>query len=114
MGVPPPVLEIVVDDDVAPARGHHLPVAPAQGLVGPPAVLDQPRLAHAVDVAALDPERAAAGAGADRHAARDAEAAGARAHSSNGARAARRSGTREPGSRGRTRRAASGPAAARA
>ena len=42
------------DDLVATARGDDLPVAPPQRPLGPPAILEQPRLAHGIDVATVD------------------------------------------------------------
>src|SRR5262245_10875904 len=52
---------VVEDDDVAAVGRDDLPVATLQRLVGPPAVLDEPRLADRLDVAAADGERAAVG-----------------------------------------------------
>src|SRR5215210_8248940 len=56
---PPPFHEVAVDDEVAPVGGDHLPVAPADRLRRPPAVLDQPGLAHGLDRAAVDRRRPA-------------------------------------------------------
>ena len=56
---PPPALQVAVDDEVAAVVGDDLPVAAAQRRVRPPAVLDQPGLAHGLDRAAADADRAA-------------------------------------------------------
>src|SRR5690348_5136897 len=72
---PPPADQIVEHDLVAPASRHDLPVMPAQGRCGPPSVLDQPRLAHRVDLSALDRARLTVLGGADRDAAGDREPA---------------------------------------
>src|SRR4051794_40966977 len=58
LGDPAAADEVAKDDAVAPTRRDHLPVAPAQRLLGPPAVFDQPRLADGVDDAAVDEQRA--------------------------------------------------------
>ena len=42
---PPPALQVVEHDLVAPTRGDDLPVVPAQRPLRPPPILDQPRLA---------------------------------------------------------------------
>jgi hypothetical protein len=55
---PATLLELAEDDEVAPVGRHHLPVAATQRPVGPPAVLDEPRLAHGLDGAPGDVERA--------------------------------------------------------
>src|SRR4051794_12637121 len=109
---PAAALAVVEDHDIAPVGRDDLPVAAPQRLVGPPAILDQPRLADRLDVAAADGERAALGVGSHGDALRNRQAARA-GHPSNGARTARRSGTRESGSTISTRSAASGPATAR-
>ena len=54
LGEPPPALQVAVDDEVAPVGGDDLPVAAAQRLRRPPAVLDEPRLAHGLDRPAAD------------------------------------------------------------
>src|SRR3954451_8930080 len=119
--VPAPARELAEDDEVAPVVGHDLPVAAAQRAVRPPAVLDEPRLAHSLDGPAGDRLGPPAGAGADLDGPRRGEAARAAArpspiapHGSHGASVCRRSGTRESGSTGTMRSAASGPATARA
>src|SRR4051812_16004018 len=78
--VPAALLELAEDDEVAAVDGDHLPVAPAERPVGPPAVLDEPRLAHRDDLVAVDGQRPAARAGQDVRGPRDGEAAGAGAH----------------------------------
>src|SRR4051812_30084887 len=102
--------EVAERDQVASVGGHHLPVAPTQGPVRPPAVLDQPRLADRLDRVAVDRLRVTVLGRLDRYGHRLREAL----HGSQGVSARRRSGTRESGSTGRMRSAASGPAAARA
>src|SRR5262245_31380556 len=92
--VPATLSELAEDDEIAAVDRDDLPVAPADRPVGPPAVLDEPRLAHGHDLVVVDHLRAPPGAGEDGGAARGAEAAGPGAHSSNGASTARRSGTR--------------------
>ena len=107
------------DDHVAAVGEHQLEVAAAQRLGGPPAVLDQPLLAHRLDRDAGRPpaarrprrRRAPATGGAVE---REVTAAAFTASSGNGVSIARRSGTREPGSTSSTRSTASRPAAARA
>ena len=59
------LVELAEQHDELPAGGHDLPVAPAQRLGRPPAVLDQPRLAHRLDRAAVDAERLPARVRAD-------------------------------------------------
>jgi hypothetical protein len=44
----------VEHDLVASARGNDLPVATAQGFLGPPSILNQPRLADRVNHAPVD------------------------------------------------------------
>src|SRR4051794_39799816 len=110
--IPACIVEVAEDDDVAPVVGDDLPVAAPQRAVGPPAVLDEPRLAHRVDGSTVDPQRLPARIRAHARATRLVEAP--RPAHSNGVRTARRSGTRESGSMASTRSAASGPAAARA
>src|SRR4051812_33008100 len=78
--VPAALVELAEDDEVTAVDGDHFPVAPAQRAVGPPAVLDEPRLAHRDDLVAVDGQRPAARAGQDVRRARDGEAAGAGAH----------------------------------
>ena len=56
------------DDEVAPGFADELPVAPAQRLLGPPAILDQPRLADLGDDVPVDPQRPALGVGLDARA----------------------------------------------
>src|SRR4051812_49943752 len=119
--VPAPARELAEEDEVAPVVGHALPVAAAQRAVRPPAVLDEPGLAHSLDGPAADRLGPPAGAGADFDGPRRREAARAAArpspvapHGSHGASVCRRSGTRESGSTGTMRSAASGPATARA
>jgi hypothetical protein len=53
------------DDNIAPAGRDHLPVPAADRAIGPPSILDQPRLAYRVDGASVDLERASVGSGAD-------------------------------------------------
>src|SRR5919202_6689962 len=53
MAEPASVVELAEDDEVAAVDSHHLPVAPAQGAFGPPAVLDEPRLADRDDLVAV-------------------------------------------------------------
>src|SRR4051795_10742021 len=113
MAEPAPVRELAEHDEVAPVDGHHLPVAPAQRPLGPPAILDQPGFADRDDLVAIDGLRAPAGPDDDIGALWDGEPAGPGAHSSNGVSTARRSGTRESGSTASTRSAPSGPATAR-
>src|SRR4051795_6172101 len=113
MAEPAPVRELAEHDEIPPVDGHHLPVAPAQRPLGPPAVLDEPRLADRDDLVAVDGLRAPAGPRDDVGGLRDGEPASPRAHSSNGVSTARRSGTRESGSTASTRSAPSGPATAR-
>ena len=72
---PAPAGEVVEDDEVAPALADELPVAAAQRLLGPPAVLDQPGLAHVLDGLPVDLERLPAGGGAHPRGARQGEAA---------------------------------------
>ena len=72
---PPPALKIVEDNFVAAAHRHDLPVPAAQGAPGPPAVLDQPRFAHAVHFTVIDDQWLAIMGGGHGHAARDREAA---------------------------------------
>src|SRR3954454_8460800 len=119
--VPAPARQLAEDDEVAPVVGHDLPVAAAQRAVRPPAVLDEPGLAHSLDDPAADRLGPPAGAGAYLDGPRLGEAARAAArrrpiapHGSHGASVCRRSGTRESGSTGMMRNAASGPATARA
>jgi len=113
MTEPASVPELAEDDEVASVDRDDLPVAAAQWPVRPPAVLDEPGLAHRDHLVAIDRLRAPAGPGDDVGRPWDREAAGARAHSSNGVSTARRSGTRESGSTASTRSAPSGPATAR-
>src|SRR5882757_3733193 len=82
VAVPAALGELAKDDEVAAVDRDHLPVAPAQGPVGPPTVLHEPRLAHGDDLVAVDRLRTPAGAGQDGGGARDAEATGAGAHGS--------------------------------
>jgi len=111
--------QVAEHDDATTAARDDLPVATAQGALRPPAILDQPRLAHELDLPAPHGERPAAGVRAHLHGPRRAETPRV-AHGSgtvferNGASTARRSGTREHGSTASTRKAASGPAAVRA
>src|SRR3954447_2624834 len=49
MAEPASVRELAEHDEVAAVDRHDLPVAPAQGPVGPPAILDEPRLADRHD-----------------------------------------------------------------
>src|SRR4051794_29180006 len=57
--VPGTLHQVAEDDRVAPTRDEHLPVAPAQRGIRPPAVLDEPRLAHRLHLAAGDDDRPA-------------------------------------------------------
>src|SRR3954454_17001578 len=77
--VPAPARELAEDDEVAPVLGHDLPVAAAQRAVRPPAVLDEPGLAHRLDGPAPDRLRPPAPAGADLDGARRGEPARAAA-----------------------------------
>jgi hypothetical protein len=63
---PPPAHQVTEHHLVTPIDSDDLPVAPPQRTVGPPSVLDQPRLAHRVDDAAADLMRPPVLAGADR------------------------------------------------
>src|SRR3954454_21708141 len=113
MPEPASVPELAEDDEGPAVDRDDLPVAATQRTVGPPAVLDEPRLAHGDDLVAVDRLRSAARPGDDVGRPRDGEATRAGAHSSNGVSTARRSGTRESGSTASTRSAPSGPATAR-
>src|SRR5215210_1629179 len=77
--VPTPPQEIAEDDEVAPVARDDLPVATAQRPLRPPAVLDEPRLAHGLDDPAPDRLGPAAGPGADLDGARGGETARAAA-----------------------------------
>ena len=89
--------EVAVDDEVAPLGGDHLPVAAAHRRRRPPAVLDQPGLAHGLDLAAVDrlrpalgaprARRAARGLGEPLHGSQGSAPGGARARASRGPRA---------------------------
>jgi hypothetical protein len=59
------------DDHVASARGDELPVASPKRAVGPPAILDQPRLADGVDRSVAHLEGATVGSGEDLSTTRD-------------------------------------------
>src|SRR6476661_7591761 len=59
VAVPGLPLEVAEDHEVAPVARDHLPVAAPQRRVGPPPVLDQPRLAHRLDGPAVDRQGAA-------------------------------------------------------
>src|SRR5204863_4102567 len=99
-------------DHVAAVGEHELEVAAAERLRRPPAILDQPLLAHRFDGHRLDGARNVAGAGLDLHRARPVDRAPA-AHipsSPYGVRSVRRSGTRESDSTSRTLSTASRPA----
>src|ERR1700730_4773764 len=109
---PMPVGEIVEDDEAAPGLADELPVTAAQRLLAPPAILDQPGLAHVGDGVSVDRQRLPAGGDSHPRAARQGEAAW-RAHHRNGGSITRGSGTRESSSRQWTRNAASAPAALR-
>src|SRR5215470_11085270 len=85
MTEPASVPELAEHDEVAPVDRDHLPVATPQRPVGPPAVLDEPRLADGDDLVTVDRLRPPARAGDDVGSLRDGEATGAGAHSSNGA-----------------------------
>src|SRR5918912_1962480 len=84
MAEPASVIELAQHDEVAAVDRHHLPVATAQRAVGPPAVLDEPRLADRDDLVAVDGLRPPAPPGDDVDPPRGGEGAGAGAHSSNG------------------------------
>src|ERR1700733_1154592 len=73
LGEPSPGTEVMEDHEVAPARAHNLPVAAAQRSAGPPAVLDQTRLAHLLDRLAINRARDAADAHLHAHGARQVE-----------------------------------------
>src|SRR3954465_6102330 len=109
MGEPASGRELAEHDEVAAVDRHDLPVAPPQWPVGPPAVLDEPRLADRHDLVTVDRLRPPARPGDDVDRPRDGEAPGARAHSSNGVSTARRSGTREAGATARPPRARASP-----
>src|SRR4051812_10807216 len=79
VAVPAALLELAEDDEGASVHGDDLPVAPAQRPVGPPPVLDEPRLTHRDDLVAVDRERAATGARQHGHGLRHGETAAARA-----------------------------------
>src|SRR5437588_364492 len=53
-------IQVAEDDDVAPACRDELPVAAPQRPLGPPAVLDEPRLANLDDLSPVDLDRGAA------------------------------------------------------
>src|SRR4051794_36187643 len=110
MAEPAPVRELAEHDEIPPVDGHHLPVAPAQRPLGPPAVLDEPRLADRDDLVAVDGLRAPAGPRDDVGGLRDGEPASPRAHSSNGVSTPRRPGTRESRATASPPRAPSRPA----
>src|SRR3954470_22108725 len=78
--VPAALDQLAEDDEVPAIDGDDLPVAPAQRPVGPPAILDEPRLAHGHDLVLVAGERPSPGAGEDGGGARDAETTGAGAH----------------------------------
>jgi hypothetical protein len=46
----------VEHDLVSPTRCDDLPIAPAERSIRPPAILDQPRFAHRIDLATIDLE----------------------------------------------------------
>src|SRR3954449_7347858 len=108
MAEPASVRELAEHHEVAAVDRHDLPVAPAQGPVGPPAILDEPRLADRHDFVTVDRVRPPARPGDDVDRLWNREAPSPRAHSSNGVSTARRSGTRESGSTASTRSAPSG------
>src|SRR4051812_50084521 len=110
MAVPAPVRELAEHHEIPPVDRDDLPVAPSQRPLGPPAVLDEPRLADRDDLVAIDGLRAPTGPDGDVGGLWDGEPAGPRAHSSNGVSTARRSGTREARAAASTRRAPPGPA----
>src|SRR4051812_26175511 len=60
-----PLAKLAEDDEQFAPHGDDLPVTTAHGLVGPPAVLDEPGLADRVDRAAVNGERTAMVVGAD-------------------------------------------------
>jgi hypothetical protein len=51
---PPSAVQIVEHDVVAARGGDDLPVAAAQGTIGPPAILDKPGLPDGLDVPGVD------------------------------------------------------------
>jgi len=61
----------VEDDLVAAARGDYLPVAPSEGTICPPAILDQPGFADSVHGAAVDDQRLTVLVGGDGDSAGD-------------------------------------------
>src|SRR3954447_19448269 len=74
--VPGTLLQIAKDDRVATTRDEHLPVAPPQRLVGPPAILDQPRLPHRFHLSAGHDHRPPVRADGDRDQPREVQATG--------------------------------------
>src|SRR4051794_40546859 len=80
VAVPPTLLEVAEHHEVATIDGDELPVAPAQRALRPPAVLDEPRLAHRDHLVTVDGQRAPARPHQDGGGPRDGEAARARAH----------------------------------
>ena len=68
---PPPALKIVENNFVSPTSGDDLPVAATKWTISPPPVLDKPRFAYRVDLAAVNRERATVFRRFDRDTARD-------------------------------------------
>src|SRR3954471_6672607 len=100
--VPAPARELAEDDEVASVVGHDLPVAAAQRALRPPAVLDEPGLAHRLDRSPADRLGPAAGPGPDLDGTRCGEAARAAARTGGGIGPHRRPSARAaPGSPGR-------------
>src|ERR1700730_9715478 len=81
---PMPVGEIVEDDEVAPGLADELPVTAAQRLLAPPAILDQPGLAHVGDGVSVDRQRLPAGGDAHPRGARRGPGGGAAPRSNRG------------------------------
>jgi hypothetical protein len=75
VAIPAALGELAEDDEVAAVDGDDLPIAPADGSVGPPAILDEPRLADGDDLVVVDRLGTPAAAGEDGGGTRDAEAA---------------------------------------
>src|SRR4051812_49585466 len=94
MAEPAPVRELAEHDEIPPVDGDHLPVAPAQRPLGPPAILDEPRLADGDNLVAVDGLPAPAGSRDHLGGLRDGEPAGSGAHSPNGVGTPPRSGPR--------------------
>src|SRR5438309_6424607 len=99
-------LEVAEYDAYCSVGGDQLQVAAAKRASRPPAVLDQPLLAHRLDRRA--PDRLGVAGGVDADICRS-RAIDARRHSGKGVSTIRRSGMRDPGSTSSTRSSDSGP-----